>query len=108
MHDAVVVQVLQSKYELIRQLLHPLLTEVEVPCLEVVEEVGALHVVKDDVVVLAILKDVHKVDDVGMLAHFENFYLSPLLEHLNMCHIFLLDLFYCHLLSSLFVHCELY
>ena len=88
MDDTVVVEVLKSQHELVGELLDPLLAEVEISGLEVVEKVGPLHVVEHDVVILAVLEDVNQVDDVWVLAHFQHFNFAPLLENFNMRHVF--------------------
>ena len=76
--------------------------------MQVVEQVRPLHVVQHDVVVLTVLKQVDQVDDVGVLAHFEDFNLSSLLEDLDVGHVLLLDLFDGHFLFGLFVGSKLH
>ena len=44
MYDAVAVEVLDGEADLIRQLLDPMLRQLELPRLYVVEEVAALHI----------------------------------------------------------------
>jgi len=61
---------------LMRDLSGSLLSDFEVLALEVGEEVSSLEVLHDDVYVVRILKDIVESDDVGMLAHFQYFYLS--------------------------------
>lgn len=43
-----------------------------------------------------------------MLAHLEDFYLSPLLEHFNMSHVLFLDLLYGNFLGCLLVKGKFY
>lgn len=52
MHNSVAVQVLDGLPNLVRNLLDTLLCKLEVPNLNVVEEVFALHVLQHDVVVI--------------------------------------------------------
>ena len=69
MHDAVLVQVSNAYGELVGKLTDSIFAQVEVARLQVVEEVGASHVVEHDVVVVAVLKNVDQVDNIGVLAH---------------------------------------
>jgi 2-keto-3-deoxy-L-rhamnonate aldolase RhmA len=55
-HNTVTVQVPDRNSNLIRQLLDPGFGQLEIPELNVVEEVLALHVFKDDVVVVRVLE----------------------------------------------------
>lgn len=74
---------------------------IEITSLKVVKEVFALHVFKDDKVVVRVLKKINKLDDVWMLAHLQNLNFSSLLKDLNCLHVFLFYLFYCYYSPSL-------
>ena len=103
MHNTIVVKILQAKCQLVGELSDALLAQVEVPLLQVVEKIGPLHKVQHDVVVFAVLEQIDKVDNVGMLAHFEHLDLSSLLENLNIGHILFLNLLNSDLLLGLLV-----
>jgi len=90
--NAIGVQVFNSLGQLEGQLPDSGLSQVEFPCLEVVEQVAARHVVQDDVVVVTVLKDINQVDDVGVLTHLQHFNFSPLLKHFNVSHVALFHL----------------
>ena len=68
-----------------------LLTNAEIASFEVIEHVLASHVIKDQVVVVRVLEQVDELDDVRVLAHFEDLYLASLLVHLNRLHVLLFD-----------------
>ena len=59
--------------------------------MNVVEEILALHVFKHDEVRLTVLEEIDESDDVVVLAHFQHFNLSPLLEYLDWLHVGFLD-----------------
>ena len=82
------------------------LIQLEATLLNVIEEVLAWHVIKYDVVVLGVLKYVYQFDYIFMLAHFENFNLSPLLEDLDWFHVCLLHSLDGDLFARLFVSCK--
>ncbi len=71
--------------------------------LNVVKEIFALHVFKHDKVSLAVFEEVNQPDDVVVLAHFQHFDLSPLLEYLDRLHVSFLDCLDGSLGSSHFV-----
>lgn len=67
MHNSIAVKVLDGDSNLVRQLFHSLLTELEISELDVIEEILSLHVFKDYIVVVRILKKIDKGYDVRML-----------------------------------------
>ena len=85
------MQVEQSCADLMRKLLRALLTHRELALLKVSEQVSTVQLLHDDVNIVLVLKDVEQADDVGVLAHLENLYLSTLeLDilhgHVLLCH----------------------
>ena len=52
---------------------------------------------------VAVLEEVDKVNDIGVLAHFEHFDLATLLENLDVRHVFLCYLLHCDFLVGLLV-----
>ena len=83
MDDAILVQILDSVSYLESQVLRSLLWYVEIACFEVIEQVFPLHVLKDDVVVVRVLEEIDKFNDVRVLAHLEDLYLPSLLVDLD-------------------------
>ena len=103
MNDAVIMQVLYTKSHLVSDLTDSLLTEVEAAGLHIVEEISSGHELEHYIIILIVLEDIDKIDNVWMLAHLEYFNLAPLLEHLYMCHVLFLDLLDSYLPASLLV-----
>jgi hypothetical protein len=103
MHDAEAVQVLYSKPDLVTKLLHSGLTEVKLAALGVIERVFARHVLQHDEVVLDVLEDVDKLDDVGVLAHLQNLYFLPLLDDFDRLHVGFQHSLDCHLFVGFLV-----
>lgn len=103
MNDAIVVQMPYSQPYLVRKLLDPALSQLELACLDVVKQVATLHVLQHNVVVFTILKQVNETDNIWVLAHLEHLDLSPLLIYLYLLHIFLVDCLDCHLLAIVLV-----
>ena len=86
---------------------NPALTKIEISLLQIVKQVGTLHVVQHNIVVFTIFKQVDQVYDVGMLAHLKDLNFSSLLEYFNIRHVLLLDLFDGHFLFGFLVGCKL-
>ena len=107
MDDAIAVKILDSEGQLISELFDAVLTQIEISDLQVIEQIGARHVIEHDVIVLTVLEKIDQVDNVRVLAHLEHFDFTPLLEDLNMGHVLLLDLLDGDLLRRLLVQCEL-
>ena len=107
MHNSVVVQVLDTEYQLVGQFADSVFTQVEISSLQVVKQIRASHVVKHYVVVFGVLEQINQVDDVGMLAHFENLDFAPLLEDLNVSHVLLFHLLDSDTFVGLLVLCKL-
>lgn len=108
MNDAIVVQMPYSQPYLVRKLLDPALSQLELACLDVVKQVATLHVLQHNVVVFTILKQVNETDNIWVLAHLEHLDLSPLLIYLYLLHIFFVDCLDCHLLAIVLVCCQLH
>ena len=107
MHNAVVVQILESQANLERQLLGPTLRNLEAPVLDVVEQVASGHVVEHDVVGIRVLEQIYQADNVRMLTHLEHLNFSPLLVDFDWFHVLLVDCLDCHLLAVLVVSGQL-
>jgi len=107
MHDTKLVQVLNTKCDLISEVLSAALSKRETTSLQILKQVFALHVVKNDVMHLAILEQVYQPDDIVVLTHFEYFDLSALLEDLNRLHVLFLDSLDGHFLACKLVCCQL-
>ena len=103
MYDAIVVQIFQAQCKLVGQFAYPVFAKIEIATLQVVEQIAARHVVQHYVVVVAILEKVDKVDNIGVLTHFQNLDFAPLLKHFYVCHVLLLHLLDGDAPSSLFV-----
>lgn len=69
----------------------PLLGDLEVLGLQIVEEITALEVFHHDVNEVRVLEHVIKSDDIGMLAHFEHLDFSLEQFHILERKVFLLD-----------------
>ena len=93
MHDSVTVQVLQAEANLVCQRANAIFSQLEIPSLDIIIHIISSHEIEHYVIVFAVLKQVNEVDDVRVLAHLENLYLTSLLEYFNVCHVFLFDLF---------------
>ena len=106
MHDTKLVQVLNTKCDLISEVLSAALSKRETTSLQILKQVFALHVVKNDVMHLAILEQVYQPDDIVVLTHFEYFDLSALLEDLNRLHVLFLDSLDSHFLACELVCCQ--
>ena len=89
------MQILHCLQDLYNYFFGSLLCYLEVPGTEVVKKVFALHVLKDDVVIVDILEKVKHLDYIWVLAHFEDFYLLSLLVDLNRLHLLLSYTFHC-------------
>ena len=101
MHDAELMQVLDSQRDLVCQVLHSLLRQAESSFLDIIEEVLTLHVVQHNEVLITILEEVNELDDVVVLTHLELLNLASLLEDLNWLHVGLLDHLDGHILLCL-------
>ena len=106
MNDTKCVEILDCSADLVGEILDARFWQLEAPSLDVIEEVLSCHELKHDEVVLAILEDVLKLDDVRVLAHFKNFDLSSLLEDLDLLHVGLFHCLNCRLSSVSFVSSE--
>ena len=93
MYDTVIVQILYTERQLVNDLTDSFLIKTVTAALHVIEEISSFHVFENNVVVLTVLKEIDEVDDVGMLAHLEDFNLTSLLEHFYVIHILLFHLF---------------
>ena len=102
------MQVLYTERHLVSDLTYSFLTKVEAAGLHIVEEISSGHELEHYIIVLIVLKDIDKIDNVWMLAHLQYFDLAPLLEHLYMCHVLFLDLLDSYLSASLLVDSELH
>ena len=100
MHNAVFVQILNAQSQLVNNFPDSVLPQVELLELKIIKQIRASHVVKDYVVVVWVLKNIHKLYDVGMLAHLQHLYFSSLLKHLDVRHVLLLHLLYRYLFIS--------
>ena len=58
MHDAIAVEVLDSAYQLPCDFFDSVFAQIEVPRLEIVEQICALHVLEHHKVIVGILKHV--------------------------------------------------
>jgi hypothetical protein len=67
--------------------------------LKEVEHITARHIFHHYVVVIAVLEQVNKLDNVVVLTHFEYFDLPSLLGDFNRGHLFLLDCLNCDFLA---------
>lgn len=108
MHNAVFVQVLNAQSQLVDDFPDSVLPQVEFLELKIIKQIRACHVVQDYVVVVRVLKNIHKLDDVGMLAHLQHLYFSALLKHFDMRHVLLLHLLYRYLFISKLVGRQLH
>ena len=91
MNDTKSVEVLDCSADLVGEILDSGFRKLEASSLYVIEEVLSCHELKYDEVVLAVLEDVLKLDDVWVLAHFKDLNLSSLLEDLDLLHVGLFD-----------------
>ena len=91
MYDAKLVEILDTKGDLVCQILNTLLWKGESSLLNIVKEVFTLHVVQNDEVGLTVLEEINQFDYIIVLTHLQDFNLSALLEHLNWLHIDLFD-----------------
>lgn len=107
MNNAQVVKIAHAEHNLEDDELSHILMQGVVTLCEIVKQVFASHVLDDQVVVLARLKHVLQLDDVGMLAHFQHFDLFALLIDLNWLHIGFVDLLHSHEVLSLDVSSKL-
>lgn len=96
----VTVQVLDSLRKLVGDFPHSVFSEVEIPFLEVVEQICTSHVLQYNKVVIRVFKHFDQLYNVWVLAHFQNFYFSSLLKSLNVRHALLLYLLDCEFASS--------
>ena len=108
MYYSIVVQILNCKPNLVGKLFNSLLRELEVPGLDVIEQVAALHVLKDNIIEFAVLEQVNEPNNIGMLTHLQDLYLSPLLVYLNLLHILLVHRLYRDFLAILLVRGKFY
>lgn len=90
MHDTKLVQVLNTKCDLVSDVLGTALSQCKSTSLQVLKQVFPLHVVKYNVVHLAILEQIDQLDYIVVLAHLEDFDLPTLLEDLNWLHVLFL------------------
>ena len=67
-----------------------------------------MHILKDNIIEFAVLEQVNEPDNIGMLTHLQNLYLSSLLVYLNLLHVLLVDGLYRDFLAILFVRGKLY
>ena len=91
MNDTKCVEVLDCSADLVGKVLDAGFWQLEASPLDVIEEILSGHELKYDEVVLAVLEDVLKLDDIRVLAHFKDFDLSSLLEDLDLLHVGLFD-----------------
>lgn len=56
MDDAIAVKILDAECQLISKLFDAVLAQVKISDLQIVEQVGARHVIEHDVIVLTVLK----------------------------------------------------
>ena len=102
------MQVLYTERHLVSDLTDAFLAEVEGAGLHIVEEISSSHELKHYIIIFIVLEDVNEIDNVRMLAHFEYFNLTSLLEHLYMCHILLFHLLDSYFPAGLLVNPQLY
>ena len=69
----------------------------------VIEQVAAGHVLQNDEVVFAVLKQIDEADDVRVLADLEDLYLTTLLEDFHIVHVLFFYLLYRDLLACFIV-----
>ena len=101
MDDTVLLKVLDSKRELQNNLTSSIFMQLELPLPEVIEQIFAFHVLKDDVVVRGVLEHVDQANDVRVLAGLQHIDLSQLLDYFNWFHRFLLDYLHCNAFTTL-------
>jgi hypothetical protein len=78
MTDTEGVQVVESSSNLVSDGLSTVLSDCEFPLLEIGEEVATREVLHHDVNVVLILEDIQQTDDVRVLTHLQDFYLTTL------------------------------
>lgn len=107
MHYTVAVQILDSDANLIGEFFDARLRYLEVPVLNVVEEILALHILQHNIVVVAVLEEVYERDDIRMLRLLKHFNFTSLLVNLNLLHILLVHGLDGDFLARLLMRCEL-
>lgn len=85
---------------MVDQVLCTLFRQREAPLLYVVEHVFALHVVQHYEVGIAVFEQIDQLDDIVVLAHFEDLDLTALLEDFDRLHVGLLDRLDCDMRSG--------
>ena len=108
MYDTIVVEILYRNSNLVCELLDPLFWHLEASELDVVEEILTLHILKHDIIIVLILKEINESNNIWMLTHFQNVNFSSLLVYLDWFHVFLVYRFDGNFLSSFFVDSKFY
>lgn len=103
MDDSIAVQILEALRKLKAYLSNSFFTNIEVSGRQIVEKVRSFHIVEYYIVVVNVFKNINQIDNIWMLAHFQNFYFSSLLKNFNMSHVLFLNLLYSNLLPCLLV-----
>lgn len=103
MNNTECVEVLYCCANLEGKILDAGLWQLEASLLDVVKEILSSHEFENNEIILAILKDVFQLYDIWMLAHFQDFNLSSLLEDFDLLHVGLFDCLNCCLCSISFV-----
>ena len=94
------MQILKPLDQLVTNLTHSVFPNTEITRLQIIKQVGAIHIVENNVVALCVFEDIHQRDNIRVLAHLEDLNLSLLLDCFDVCHIFLLNLFDSDFLTS--------
>lgn len=108
MHDAEIMQIPYSLNKLDADLLNAIFREDKVSLLYVVEQIFASQILNHYVVVIWVFEDVYQLDDILVLAHFQDLDLLALLSDLNRFHVGFLDQLNSKLVPCLLVVCKLH
>lgn len=107
MHDSIVVQVSDGDAYLVGQFLDPRLRQLEIPELNVVKQIFALHVLQHYIVIVGVFEEIDEGHNIWVLRLLQDVDLTALLVYLNRLHIFLVYRFDSHFLARLLVRCQL-
>jgi len=102
--DSERVKIVKSCGDLVGEHLGSLLRNFKVSLFQVCEEVTSAKVFHDDVDVVLVLEDIQQSNDIGMLAHLQNFNLSPLQLNILNGHLLLRHHFDSHFFTGVLVH----
>jgi len=107
-NNAILVKIPNCHHNLIDQFFRSVLCNLELPVLQVVEHVLSIHVLKDDVVMVDVFKEVDELHDVGVLTHLQHIDLLPLLVDFDRLHLAFPDNFHSRFRFSAKMIGELY